>query len=92
MLRLEQVSIHDDFFELGGHSLLATRLLSRVREMFQAELPLRSLFEMPTVAHQAALLLQTPGERARIERTAQLLIQLVRLSEYDVETILDETI
>ena len=50
ILKREKISINDDFFDLGGHSLLATQVISRLREAFKIELPLRSLFEMLTVA------------------------------------------
>src|SRR5215217_4230891 len=74
VLKLERIGIRDNFFELGGHSLSATQIISRVREAFQMELPVRKIFEHPTVEGLAQSLLEDHDER--IEHTAELLLQV----------------
>ncbi|WP_027255435.1 non-ribosomal peptide synthetase [Planktothrix agardhii] len=58
VLKLKRVSIEDNFFELGGHSLLATQVISRCQQAFQIALPLRYLFESPTIAQLSAVILK----------------------------------
>jgi amino acid adenylation domain-containing protein len=87
VLSLERVGINDSFFDLGGHSLLATQVLSRVRDAFQLELPLRKLFKEPSVAALGASILEDEANRTRVERTAELLLKLAHLSDEEVDDL-----
>lgn len=90
VLGVEIVSIHDNFFDLGGNSLLATQVVSAVRDVLQVELGLRCLFESPTIAEQATILLEDPHRSTEIEHTAQLLLRITELSDDEVETLLEQ--
>jgi acyl carrier protein len=59
VLGLERVGVYDDFFVLGGHSLIATQIASRVHDAFDVELPLRILFEGPTIAALSEFIART---------------------------------
>jgi acyl carrier protein len=61
VLKIDRVGRNDNFFELGGHSLLAMQVMARVRRVFNLELPVRSMFEKPTIAGLAG---ELPGAQA----------------------------
>ncbi|OEU94797.1 non-ribosomal peptide synthetase [Streptomyces oceani] len=71
VLGLDAVSAEDNFFDLGGHSLLATRVISRLRVLRGVELPVKTLFETPTVAGLAALLGDAAEARPALTRAVR---------------------
>ena len=81
VLGLDQVGIHDNFQELGGDSLLASRVISRVIDTRKVELPIRSLFESPTVANMTAVIIQSKAKRAEQQDIEPMLAQLEALSD-----------
>jgi non-ribosomal peptide synthetase component F len=85
VLRVEQVSVHANFFELGGHSLLAAQVISRVRNMFSAELPLRRLFEMPTIAGLAKAIYEIQTAETEDDELVAMLSDLSQLSEEEAQ-------
>ena len=91
LLGVERVGIHDNFFELGGHSLLATQVISRVRETFQVEMPLRTLFDKPTVEKLAVAVTEMQAERVAPSDMPQILTELEALSDEEARrALIDE--
>jgi non-ribosomal peptide synthetase component F len=84
LLKVTAVGVHDNFFDLGGHSLLGTQVVSRMRKEFQMEIPLRSLFESPTVAQLAKQI----EAGAHTSDTDRLLAELESLSDEEAEALL----
>ncbi|HYO59952.1 type I polyketide synthase [Archangium sp.] len=80
LLGVDQVGIHDSFFQLGGHSLLGMQLLSRIREDLQVDIPLRNLFESPTIAGLALIILEKRASNVDEDKLRALLAELERAS------------
>ena len=88
VLGVNQVGLRDNFFVLGGHSLLATQVCSHLSKVFQTEIPLKTLFESPTVGELAFALIQGEDEREKLEKRATLFLKVAELSEDEVNIML----
>ena len=76
VLHRDRIGADENFFDLGGHSLLATLVISRVREHFQIELPIRTLFESPTITGLAAAI--TSADKAKPENQEPAIVRVPR--------------
>jgi acyl carrier protein len=84
VLHVDGIGVHDNFFSLGGHSLLAAQVVAQVRDLFRIDVALETLLEAPTVAQFAQHLVRDPSERERVERVAEVLVSVSRLSDEEL--------
>jgi acyl carrier protein len=89
-LNVSRIGVQDNFFELGGHSLKATRVNSRLCTIFKMELPLRMLFEHPTVESLAQAVVARESRPGQVEKIANLHQQLKNMSPDQVQVLLQQ--
>jgi amino acid adenylation domain-containing protein len=85
VLRVERIGMLDNFFDLGGHSLLAAQVISRARTTLSVEMPLRRIFETPTVAGLAAAIYEMQTAATEDDELAVMLAELSQLSEEEAQ-------
>jgi acyl carrier protein len=90
VLKVKRVSLNDNFFDIGGHSLLATRLVKEIRESFNVDLPLSTLFENPTLSALSAIIVRQQIKQVGEENLADMFTMLGHLSDEEVAALLRE--
>ncbi|MGE5215472.1 MAG: AMP-binding protein [Chloroflexota bacterium] len=90
VLELVEVGVLDNFFDLGGHSLTASRVISEVIQAFELELPIKALFDAPTIAEMAAIITQTQAKPASESELAQMLQEVEAMTEAEAHRRMDK--
>jgi acyl-coenzyme A synthetase/AMP-(fatty) acid ligase/acyl carrier protein len=81
VLGVPRVGMNDNFFDLGGHSLLALRVVSRIKDSFQMDLPVRTLLEFPAIREFTSVLLTTsPRSAEQLEKIARITLKVRRMT------------
>jgi acyl-CoA synthetase (AMP-forming)/AMP-acid ligase II/acyl carrier protein len=88
-LGIDQVGLNDNFFDLGGHSLLASQIISQVISTFRVKIPLQFLFQSPTVADMAVVILQYSAEQIADDEVVDLLTKLENYSEDEAKSLIN---
>ncbi len=89
ILGVENVGVNDNFFELGGHSLLATQLVSRMRRLFDVDLPLRTFFENPTIKGLANVVIEHQSESLNDDELERFTKDIEGLSDEEIQRLLE---
>ncbi|HEX5542765.1 MAG TPA: amino acid adenylation domain-containing protein [Micromonospora sp.] len=90
VLGVKQIGVHDDFFRLGGHSLLAAQALNRISTTFEMDVPIRVLFEAPTVAQMTQALIEHEPAPGQVTAIAQLRSDVAGMSAEQLRALLGE--
>ena len=88
MLGVAQVGIHDNFFELGGHSLLAYQVISRLGEAYHVQIPMRTIFDTPTIAGLALSVTKMQMAEEDIHDLTQMIEEIKLMSGDELDTML----
>ncbi len=90
VLGIKEIGLEDNFFDLGGHSLLATQLVARIRSGLNVQIPLRAIFEAPTVAGLSEIIAQQQAASPEEDDVSKVLAEIENLSDEEVRKLLEQ--
>jgi acyl carrier protein len=90
LLDVGRIGVKDNFFEFGGHSLLAVQLITRIRDTFQVDLPLRALLDAPTIRQLSSVIRSNETIEGRTEKIAGILQRVESMSDEEIGKTLEQ--